>query len=144
MSVQPTHDDAQLILRLYDLRREDRMRSARKWFIDQCKPKSVEEWLALCPAGSENSASYRMVTTYWDMACSFVTSGVLNAELFIQNNLEHLVVWERVRKIVPELRRNNKSPLILRNLEAVAGMAAEWLERQETGTYAAFQERFKP
>lgn len=144
MSVHPSHEDAQLILRLYDLRREERMRAARRWFIEQCKPKSVEEWQALCPLGSETSASYRMVTTYWDMACSFVTTGVLNLELFVQNNLEHLLVWERIRGIVPDLRRVNKTPLSLRNLEQVAGLAAEWMERQAPGSFVDFREKYKP
>lgn len=144
MSVQPNYEDANLILRLYDLRREERMRAARKWFVDQCKPKTLEEWQGLCPPGSDTNASYRMVTTYWDMACSFVTNGILNPELFIQNNLEHLLVYERVRGILPEWRKTYKSPLALRNLEQVAGMAADWLDRQVPGTFQLFQERFKP
>lgn len=144
MPVPPNHDDANLILRLYDLRREERMRAARKWFVEQCKPRTLEEWQSLCPVGSDANASYRMVTTYWEMACSFVASGILNSDLFIQNNLEHLLVYERIRGILPDWRKAYKNPIALRNLENVAAMAADWLDRQAPGTFQAFQERHKP
>ena len=96
-----TYDDVNLILRLYEMRREARMREARKWFTGSFKVKTFEEFQALCPPGSEPNASYRMVTTYWEMVASFLTSGVLNAELFYQSGRELLFVWERVRDIVP-------------------------------------------
>ena len=93
-----------LILRLYEMRREDRLREARKWFTGSFKVKTFEEFQALCPPGSEPNASYRMVITYWEMVASFLTSGVLNAELFYQSGRELLLVWERVRDIVPAMR----------------------------------------
>ena len=68
------------------------MREARKWFRASFKAKTPEELSAMCPAGSEPNASYRMVTTYWEMVASFVTSGVLNAELFYQSGRELLFV----------------------------------------------------
>jgi hypothetical protein len=140
----PTYEDANLLLRLYEDRREDTLRKARAWFANDCKPKTVKDWLEICPPGTETNAYYRMVTTYWEMACSMVTSGVLHPELFIQNSLEHLLVWERIKHIVPELRKTNNSPHHLRNLETVAGMAAEWLNRQGEGVYLSFAARFKP
>ena len=103
-AARATYDDVNLILRLYDMRREDRMREGRKWFMGAFKVKSFEEFQALCPLGSDPNASYRMVTTYWEMVASFLTSGVLNAELFYQSGREMLFVWERVRDIVPGLR----------------------------------------
>jgi len=138
-----TYEDANLILRLYEERREERLREARAWFVGECKAKSLAEWQAACPPGSGMNASYRMVTSYWEMACSFVTSGVLHPELFIQNSLEHLIVWERVKGFVPELRKLNNSPQLLRNLETVAGLSQEWLGRQGEGVYESFAGRFK-
>ena len=66
-----TYDDVTLILQLYEMRREDRLREARKWFTGSFKVKSYDDFTALCPPGSEPNASYRMVTTYWEMVASF-------------------------------------------------------------------------
>ena len=97
MVQRPTYDDASLILRLCGLRREERMRQARAWFTAKCKVKSYEELIQLAPGGSEENASVRMVTSCWDLVASFMTSGVLNKELFFQSGRELLLVWERVR-----------------------------------------------
>jgi len=91
-NVKPTYDDVRLILKLYDMRREARMREARKWFGTYFKAKTLEEFNALCPPGSEPNASYRMLTSYWEMVASFVTNGVLHQELFFEGNREFLVV----------------------------------------------------
>jgi uncharacterized membrane protein YgcG len=74
MPVQPTYDDVNLILKLYELRREERMRKARAWFA-KYKASSIDEHLKHYPPGSEEDASFRMVTTYWEMVASFVTAG---------------------------------------------------------------------
>ncbi|MBL0159849.1 MAG: hypothetical protein IPP47_22520 [Bryobacterales bacterium] len=73
-----TYEDANLILRLYEERREEKLRAARAWFVGECKPQSLADWQAKCPPGSGMNANYRMVTSYWEMAASFVTSGVLH------------------------------------------------------------------
>src|SRR6478672_2120335 len=115
-----TYDDVNLILRLYEMRREDRLREARKWFTGSFKVKSYEEFQALCPPGSEPNASYRMVTTYWEMVASFLTSGVLNAQLFYQTGRELLACWERVRDVAPQVRAQLKNPTEWKNLETAA------------------------
>ena len=73
-----TYDDVNLMIKLYELRREERMREARTWFATSFKAKTLEEFQALCPPGSDENASFRMLVTYWDMVGSFLTSGVLN------------------------------------------------------------------
>jgi len=115
-----TYDDANLLLKLYDLRREPRLREARKWFGGAPQFQSREEWLKCCPSGSEENASYRMVVTYWEMVASLVAGGVLNAELFYQSNMEMLFVWEKIRLLLPEVRASQKNPALYRNLEQVA------------------------
>src|SRR5258708_2817486 len=85
-----TYEDANLLLRLYELRREDKLRQARDWFTKKFKVSTLEEFQKLCPQGSEEHAYFRMVTSYWDMAASFVTGGVLHEELFMQNSREIL------------------------------------------------------
>ena len=101
---QPTYDDAQLILKLYELRREERLRKARAWFSSSFRVRMIDDFTRLCPVGSDENASYRMVVTYWEMVASFVTSGVLHKELFFQSGRELLFVWERIRDLVPGVR----------------------------------------
>ena len=111
------------------------------WFAGSFKPRSLDDFAALCPPGSDENASYRMVTTYWEMVASFVTSGVLSQELFFQSGRELLLVWERLREILPALREKNKDPFAYANLEAVATAYVEYLDRRAPGTYAAFSAR---
>ena len=99
-----------MILRLYEMRRETRMREARRWFATHFKAKTMDEFTATCPPGSEPNASYRMLTSYWEMVASFVTSGVLNQELFFQSNREFLFVWERIRESRPDTARQFRAP----------------------------------
>ena len=141
MHPRATYDDARLILSLYETRREERLRKARAWFAGSFKPRSLEDFAALCPPGSDENASYRMVTTYWEMVASFITSGVLSQELFFQSGRELLLVWERLREILPALRERNKDPFAYANLEAVATAYIEYLDRRAPGTYAAFSAR---
>jgi hypothetical protein len=141
MHATATYDDTRLILQLYEARREERMRKARAWFVSSFRPKTIDEFSALCPPGSDENASYRMVTTYWEMVASFITSGVLNQELFFQSGRELLVVWERMRDILPALREKNTDAFQYSNLEAVAKAYGGYLDRRSPGTYAAFSAR---
>ena len=141
--MKPSYDDVKLVLKLYDMRREPRMREARRWFTGSFKAKSLDDFNALCPAGSEQHASYRMVTTYWEMVASFVTSGVLNDELFFQTGRELLFCWERVRDLIPHVRELYKNPIELRNLEAAAKLYIKWWNKQAPGAYEAFSKRVR-
>ena len=143
MVQRPTYDDANLILRLYELRREERMRQARAWFTAKCRVKSYEELLQLAPGGSEENASMRMVTSYWDLVASFMTSGVLNKELFFQSGRELLLVWERVRDFLPSMREAYKDPNYLKNLETVGTEFATYLKSHGEPAYEAFLKRIK-
>ena len=140
-AARATYDDVNLILRLYEMRREDRLREARKWFTGSFKVKTFEEFQALCPPGSEPNASYRMVTTYWEMVASFLTSGVLNAELFYQSGRELLFCYARVRHVLPTLREKLGNPGELKNLETVARGFIAWWNQQSPGAYDAFCKR---
>ena len=82
MVIKPTYDDVNLILRLYEQRREDKMRTAREWFAQSFKYHTIEEFNRGCPVGSSMNAYARMVLSYWEMAASFrhqrgVASGVV-------------------------------------------------------------------
>lgn len=137
--MQPTYDDANLILRLYEMRREALMREARGWFASSCKPQSFEDLMTtVAPPGTLHNAYYRQVTTYWEMVAGFVTSGVLSKELFFQSGMELLFVWVRIHKFVPEARAKFGNPKMLRNLETVANDFIAWLGQD---AYEAFVKR---
>jgi hypothetical protein len=136
MKSTPTYDDANLILRLYDLRREEKLRAARKWMGSMPALTSRDEFLKVAPPGTEENAYFRMVTTYWEMAASFVVSGILNRELFYRsNNLELLVVWEKIRRFVPEQRAAIKDPLRYKQIEEVAGGFIAYLNENAPGFF---------
>jgi hypothetical protein len=126
---QATYDDANLILRLYEMRREEKMRAARNWFVSNFKCKTMADMGALCPPGTDANAYFRQVVSYWDMAGSFVNSGVLNADLFFANTREILLTWERMRPVIVEVRTAFKDPTYLGNLEKAGQSCAEWLSR---------------
>jgi hypothetical protein len=136
---QATYDDANLILRLYELRREETMRKARQWLAG-VSADSPEEWQKVAAMGSQENAYFRMVTTYWDMAASFVISGVLNEDLFLQNCGEALFVWEKIKSVVPATRQMLKMPTYLENLETVAKAA---MKRMGPEAYESFSERIR-
>ena len=117
MVQRPTYDDANLILRLYELRREERMRQARAWFTAKCKVKSYDELVQLAPGGSDENASLRMVTSYWDMAASFVNHGAIDADMFHDADLEHVAVYAKLEPFLAELRELSRSPTYLAHLE---------------------------
>ena len=141
MALQPTYEDVNLILRLYELRRDEKMREARAWFATMYKPVSpVEEFNRLCPPGSSQNASFRMITSYWEMVASFITGGVLHAELFYQSGGELLLTWEKIRDLVPVLRAARKNQRLYGNLEKVAKQMAEYLNRESPESYDVFAE----
>jgi hypothetical protein len=138
LMTQATYDDANLLLRLYDLRREEKLREARAWFVANFKPRTLADLQQLCPPGSENNARMRMVASYWDMAASFVTAGVLNPDLFFVNNREMLVVAVRLQPVLADLRTVFKDPSFLDNLEAVGHKFSDYLSKVGPGTLEAF------
>lgn len=136
-----TYEDVNLLLRLYELRTEARMRTARAWFVSKCKAATFEEAMQLAPPGSEENASYRMVTSYWDMVASYVCAGVLNANLFYESNRELLVVYVRIKHLLPAIRQAYSDPFYLHSLEEVGESYAAWLTERAPGSYEAFAKR---
>ena len=144
MHPRPTYDDANLILRLYEMRREDRMRQARAWFTSKCKGvQSYEDLMKLAPGGSDENASYRMVVTYWDLVSSFISSGILHKELFFQSGRELLLVWERMRDVLPEVRQQYKDPNFWPHIETVGNEFADYFKKRSPEGYDAFLKRLK-
>lgn len=138
MNRPATYEDAQLVLRLFELRREPRMREAREWFAGSFTAETAEELERLCPKGSRENAYFRMLVGYWDMAASFITSGVLHRELFFESGWELLLCWEKVRRLLPALRQASSNRTLFRNLEEVGTAYVEWLEARAPDFYDAY------
>lgn len=125
----PTYDDARLILKLYELRREEKMRAARDWYVRKFFPRTVEDVRSALAQGSPESAYLRMVAGYWDMAASFVVAGILNADLFFESAGEMLLVWTKIQPFLADLRR--ETPNLLANVEKAIAMVPRTSERIE-------------
>ena len=134
---QATYEDVNLILRLYEIRREEKLRAARLWYATNFKPKTLAEMNALCGPGTEANAFFRQALSYWDMVASFITAGVLNEELFFQSNRELLFFWIRLKPVIEETR-TIYGPKAYKNLETVAESYAKYLGPE---TYQAFAAR---
>ena len=143
MTTRPTYDDVNLILRLYEMRREERLRKARAWFTASFKPKTWDDVQKIAPVGSDENASFRMVVTYWDMVASFVTSGVLHKELFFQSGRELLLVWERMRDVLPQAREAQKDPFLYHHLQTLGNEFAAYYKGRSGDAYDAFVKRVR-
>jgi Domain of unknown function (DUF4760) len=143
MQTPATYDDANLMLRLYDMRREERLRQARDWFTRNFHCATFEEFQKKCPPGSQENAFARQVITYWEMVASFITTGVLNEHLFFQSGMELLLVWERVREFIDDMRAAQKNPAAWKNLEMVATKYIQHLNHIDPETYPAFAARVR-
>ena len=143
MQTHATYEDANLILKLYDMRREEKLRLAREWFTRHFHCATMAEYNTVCPAGSQENAYARQVITYWEMVASFITSGVLNEHLFFQSGMELLLVWIRVQDLAPEMRAGNKNQGSWKNLEMVANKFVQHLNSVDAETYPAFAARIR-
>lgn len=110
-------ESADLILKLYDLRREPKMREARNWIFG-FNPTSVDEYFNTM-MDPEVGGLLRMVVSYWDMAAALVNHGAIDPEMFNDTAGEHLFVFAKLEPILADLRERFQSPDILKNLEKV-------------------------
>jgi len=125
---RPTTKQADLILKLYELRREPEMRRARAFMSTEFHATSWDEVRPHYMTGDEMDRHFRMVTTYWEMVASFVNRGILDEDLFFDSQGEGLFIWTKVRAIVPEGRKQVR-PTWLWNLERMARRQQAWRDR---------------
>jgi hypothetical protein len=143
MATKPTHEQADLHLKLYDLRREARLRQAREWFFKNFFVENMEDFRRIAPPGTENGAFAMMVLTYWDQACAFLNYELLHEDLFFETSGEFFMVWERAKPTVPAGREMFKNPNFLAHLEKVAQRYEKWMETRAPGSLAAMREMMK-
>ena len=113
-------EDVMAILKLYELRRDEKMRAARAWFFSDFAPTSAMDIIGLYREGQEASAYFRMVTSYWDTAASFVLNGGIDEKLFLDSNTEHIFVYTKVAPFLAEIRELFREPDYLIHLENLA------------------------
>jgi hypothetical protein len=101
---KPTHADAELLLRLYEIRRDPELRRARKWFLTEFQPGGWADIKARYLSHSDEDRWFRMTISYWELVGTLVNRGVLHAELFFDHTGEELVTWERCKSWITEAR----------------------------------------
>lgn len=116
---------AAVLLKLYELRTEPALRQARAWFAFEFHPTTAREVLSTWLGPGYESAPYRMVTTYWDMAASRVNQGAIPAQMFNDANTEHIAVFAKLRPFLAEVRSATGYPDYLGSVERVIGMLPE-------------------
>ena len=127
----PTYEDVKLILRLYELRRDEKLRAAREWFRIKFWPQTIDDLRAVLHPKHPENTHFRMVTSYWDMAASFVVQGVLHPELFLESAGELLFVWAKLEQYVEQLRKDSNSPALMKNVEKAIAKAPSGPEKLE-------------
>jgi hypothetical protein len=132
MPRKPNADDAQIIMRLYDLRREAEMRKARRWFADFWPQNADDIVRVIGAAGSQENAWFRQVSGYWDMAASFVLRGALNEDLFFDGAAEMWFVLAKVYPFLKEARQKAQVPTAFARVEKVATHTKAGRERLQT------------
>ena len=124
-----TTQAAGLMLKLYELRTEAALRQARSWFAFEFHPSSARDVLSTWLGPGHESAPYRMVTTYWDMAASLVVQKAIPAEMFNAANTEHIALYAKLRPFLAEVRATTKYPDYLASVEQVVGELADAEDR---------------
>jgi len=123
MAKKATAQDAQVVMQLYDLRREAEMRKARHWWTVEFWPANADDFVKVANAfpGQEN-AWLRQVGGYWDMGASLVLHGAVNEDLFLQPGIsgEMFFIFAKIYPFLKDIRQKMGNPDLFRNIEKVA------------------------
>lgn len=108
-----TAADAELVLKLYELRREESLRQARRFMVFDFNPKTLEELRAVSrDKSSDKNVFWRQATTYWEMAASLVVSGALDADLYLDSNVEGLLLYAKFHHFHVETEKESGNPFM--------------------------------
>jgi hypothetical protein len=134
-----THEQANLMLKLYDLRREAKLREARDWFLNNFHVKNVEEMLRIAPFGSKENAYLRMVAGYWEMVGGLVNRGLVEDALIFESSGEPWTVWEQLKPVAGTFRAQFGDPKFLSQLEELHRRQEAWREKRSPGSNEAMR-----
>ena len=129
----PDHHDAELVIKLYELRRESVMRESRAALNRDFWPKDFEEILAITRTDHPLNSAYRQCSTYWEMVYGMAKHGVIHADFMLESNGEGLLLFARIEPWLSEYRAQ---------VNATAFRNAEWVATQTT-MGKAIMERFR-
>jgi len=108
-----TAADAELVLRLYEMRREEALRKSRRFMVFDFQPKTVDELRAVSrDVGSQYNAAWRQVLSYWEMAASLVLHGALDADLFLDTNGEGILIYAKFHHFHVETEKQSGRPFM--------------------------------
>ena len=147
MATKPTHEQAQLHLQVYDLRREARLREARDWFAKNYYVETIDDWMRIAPPGTESGALAMMVVSYWEQTCALLTYGLLHEDLFFETSGEFFGVWERLKPVIHAARELFVNKQFLAHMEQAAQRFESWSESRNPGQIAAmrkFMQQMRP
>lgn len=111
--------DVMAILKLYELRRDEKLRAARAWYFTEFQPESAADIVKIMLSGQQESAYYRMVTSYWDMASSLVNNGGIDEKMFSDANGEYIGVFSKLEPFIAEVRETFGEANYLAHLETL-------------------------
>ena len=143
METKPTHEQAQLHLQVYEMRREAKLRQARDWFFKNYFADTMEESMRIAAPGTEGGAYVMMVFSYWEQACALLNYGLLHEDLFFETSGEFYGVWERVRPTIQQGRQMFVNQQFLAHMEKAAKRYETWIESRSPGHLAAMREWMK-
>jgi hypothetical protein len=113
-----TPTDADLVLRLYEMRREPVMRQARNWFFIQFNPKNATDVLAVAGAfGTQENAYFRQVVSYWEMAVTLALRDAISQDVFVDWNGEFIFIYSKLQPFLAEVREKLGNPGFLQHCE---------------------------
>src|SRR5258706_2840695 len=136
---EATNEQVNLMLRLFEDRREPRLREAREWFSANFHVKSMEDVTRICPPGTKENAYVRMVLGYWEMVASIVNRGLIDEDFFFDSHGEQLSVWEQVKPVIGAWGAMFSSPKFLSNLEEQCKRLEAWREARNPGSNEAIR-----
>jgi hypothetical protein len=143
MSTQPTHEQAQLHLQVYEMRREAKLRQARDWYFKNYFVESFDDSMRIATPGTENGALAMMVLSYWEQACALLNYGLLHEDLFFETSGEFFGVWELVKPTIAQGREKFANKQFLAHMEKAAQRYEAWIERRSPGHLAAMRQFMK-
>lgn len=127
---RPTHEDALVVMKLYNLRRESELRKARNFLVVEFWPDSADDIMKIIQDfGSQHNAWFRQAITYWDMACSLVLRGVVHEDLFVDWGGELHFLYAKFRPFLQQVREKSQAPEFMARIEKVALGSKEGRER---------------
>ena len=127
-----TATDAEICMKLYDLRRETEMRKARNFINFQFNPLGADDVVNLALAfGTQENAWARQVFSFWENASSLVLNGIVHPDLFFAWNTEMVFVYAKFKPFLKELRQKRENPLFLAGVEKAVNSSSEMRKRVE-------------